>query len=75
MIDDNRQYPAFPRLSGLWLHDCDVDNIGIRHLLTSSAQSLRFLRIDSPGLATLAGPSRALPALQELCVKPAGTYV
>lgn len=68
MIDDNRQYPAFPRLGGLWLHDCDVDNIGFKHLLKSSAQSLRCLRIDSPGLATLPAPRRPLPSLQELYV-------
>jgi hypothetical protein len=73
MIDDNRQYPSFPRLSGLWLYDCDADNIAFKHLLKSSAPSLRFLRIDSSGLATLPAPSRSLPSLQELCVKPAGS--
>ena len=70
MIDDNRQYPAFPQLSGLWLRNCDAKSLAFRHLIKKSAQSLRFLEIHTLEHGALQAPRRPLPLLQELCVKP-----
>ena len=69
MTDDNRKYPAFPRLSGLWLRNCNAKNLAFAHLIRSSAQSLRFLEIHTLEHGALQAPRRPLPLLQELCVK------
>ena len=75
MTDDNRQYPTFPRLSGLWLRHCNAKNIAFAHFINSAAQSLRFLEIYTAEHAALQAPRAPLPLLQELCVQPRNALV
>ncbi|GAA5885796.1 hypothetical protein JCM3774_005208 [Rhodotorula dairenensis] len=65
MVDDDRQYPAFPRLTGLWLSSCDAKALAFTHLLKSCTETLRFLEIHSHEHGALQAPGRPLPSLRE----------
>ncbi|GAA5988316.1 hypothetical protein JCM10908_002159 [Rhodotorula pacifica] len=67
MVDENRQFPKFPRLNALWLRKCTFKSLAFKHLLQNCADSLRVLELMTSEHGALQAPSRPLPLLKEFC--------
>ncbi|TKA50900.1 hypothetical protein B0A53_05771 [Rhodotorula sp. CCFEE 5036] len=67
MVDDNRQYPNFPRLERLWLRHCNSKTLALKHLLSTTGVHLRTLEVTAQDTAELPPPPSALRSLKELC--------
>ena len=67
MVDDNRQYPRFPRLERLWLRHCNSKTLALKHLLRTTSGRLRTLEVAAQDTTELPPPPSALCSLKELC--------
>lgn len=67
MVNDNRQYPTFPRLERLWFRSCNSKTLALKHLLKTTAGRLRTLEVCTLDTAEIPPPPLPLRALKELC--------
>ncbi|BGP17065.1 hypothetical protein JCM10213_000297 [Rhodosporidiobolus nylandii] len=66
MMDDNRQYPAFPKLQRLGLKLVEANCVAFRHLLRTSATTLTHLELTTVDIKELPPPRQSLEKLSML---------